>query len=164
MPPRPRRAEATAATLRADIAAGRYRPGERLPAEPELAGQLGVSRPTLREAFRLLDEEGLVRREHGSGTYVRERPALRNNLERNFGVTTLIESFGLEPGVAERSVGEEAADEEIAAALGVAPGTPLTTLRRVRTADGRRIIATVDRCVPEILGDDGWPDNGSLYA
>ena len=89
-----------------------------------------------------------MRREHGSGTYVRERPALRNNLERNFGVTSLIESFGLEPGVAERSVGEEPADEEIAAALGVAPGTPLTTLRRVRTADGRRIIATVDRCVP----------------
>ncbi len=164
MPPRPRRAEATAATLRADIAAGRYRPGERLPAEPDLAGQLGVSRPTLREAFRLLHEEGLVRREHGSGTYVRERPALRNNLERNFGVTSLIESFGLEPGVAERSVGEEPANEEIAAALGVAPGTPLTTLRRVRTADGRRIIATVDRCVPEFLGDEGWPENGSLYA
>ena len=39
-----------------------------------------------------------MRREHGSGTYVRERPALRNNLERNFGVTSLIESFGLEPG------------------------------------------------------------------
>ena len=131
MPPRPRRAEATAATLRAEIAAGRYRPGERLPAEPDLAGQLGVSRPTLREAFRLLHEEGLVRREHGSGTYVRERPALRNNLERNFGVTSLIESFGLEPGIAERSVGEEPANEEIAAALGVEPGTLLLAVDQV---------------------------------
>jgi GntR family transcriptional regulator len=164
MPARLRRAEATAAALRTEIETGRYRPGDRLPAEPELAGRLGVSRPTLREAFRLLHDEGLVRREHGSGTYVRERPAVRNNLERNFGVTALIEAFGRVPGVAERSEAVEAADAEVAAALGVQPGAPIATLRRVRTADGRRIIASVDRCRPEVLGDDGWPEEGSLYA
>jgi len=163
MPPRPRRAEATAAALRADIASGRYQPGDRLPSEPELAAQLGVSRPTLREAFRVLAEEGLLRREHGSGTYVRERPALATNLDRNFGVTTLIEAFGLTAGVAERSEGLEPADTVAAAALGVEVGTPLATLRRVRTADGRRIVASVDRCRADVLGDDGWPPSGSLY-
>ena len=49
------------------------------------------------------------------------------------------------------------------AALGVELGTPLQTLRRVRTADGRRIVASVDRCRPDVLGDDGWPEDGSLY-
>jgi len=46
------------------------RPGERLPSEPELAKQLGVSRPALREAMRIFEIRGLIQRKQGVGTHV----------------------------------------------------------------------------------------------
>jgi DNA-binding FadR family transcriptional regulator len=58
-------------TLLADIVRGTYGPGTRLPAERELARQLGASRPTLREALRRLGEWNLVEPRRGSGVVVR---------------------------------------------------------------------------------------------
>jgi GntR family transcriptional repressor for pyruvate dehydrogenase complex len=56
--------------LRSLLMSGRYAPGERLPAERDLAARLGVSRPTAREAIGHLAEAGLVQARRGSGTYV----------------------------------------------------------------------------------------------
>jgi len=64
------RAEQVAAVLRARIAKGFFRPGDRLP-EQEIVETLGVSRNTLREAFRLLGHENLVVQELNRGTFVR---------------------------------------------------------------------------------------------
>jgi GntR family transcriptional regulator, transcriptional repressor for pyruvate dehydrogenase complex len=60
-------------TILADIVRGAYPPGARLPAERELARQLGASRPTLREALRMLSEWQLVESRRGSGVVVRDR-------------------------------------------------------------------------------------------
>jgi DNA-binding FadR family transcriptional regulator len=57
------------------IEAGEYGPGERLPPERDLAKQLGVSRPSVREALIALEVEGYVEVRIGSGVYVVERPA-----------------------------------------------------------------------------------------
>jgi DNA-binding FadR family transcriptional regulator len=57
--------------LLADIVRGTYSAGSRLPAERELARQLGASRPTLREALRRLGEWNLVEPRRGSGVVVR---------------------------------------------------------------------------------------------
>jgi LacI family transcriptional regulator len=57
--------------LRADIAAGRYAAGARLPSEPQLVKQFGVSRPTVGLALLDLQNEGLIERRAGSGTYVK---------------------------------------------------------------------------------------------
>ncbi len=54
---------------------GEFGRGERLPAERELARQLGVSRPSVREALIALEVEGLVEVRMGSGIYVRLQPA-----------------------------------------------------------------------------------------
>jgi len=67
-----RRWEQIAAELRADITAGRFAPGMRLPNETQLAERFGVNRHTLRQAMRQLAHEGHVKVLHGSGTYVRE--------------------------------------------------------------------------------------------
>lgn len=56
--------------LRAAIQAGEWQVGERLPAERDLAKQLGVSRPSVREALIALEVEGFVEVRTGSGVYV----------------------------------------------------------------------------------------------
>jgi len=62
-------AEDVADSVRSAILAGSFEPGERL-VEARLAQQLGVSRGPLREAFKLLRAEGLVREEPHRGTFV----------------------------------------------------------------------------------------------
>lgn len=54
------RAEAIAREVRADILAGRYRPGERLPSERELAARVGANRGSAREALKILARQRLV--------------------------------------------------------------------------------------------------------
>ena len=56
----PKTSELIAAQLRRQIVRGAVRPGEKLPPETELMGQFGVSRPTIREAFRILETERLI--------------------------------------------------------------------------------------------------------
>jgi GntR family transcriptional repressor for pyruvate dehydrogenase complex len=68
---RPSLSESLADTLRKSILAGEYRPGDRLPPERQLAGQRGVGRGTVREAFRKLEQLGLVDIRHGGGVTVR---------------------------------------------------------------------------------------------
>lgn len=50
----------------------RFLPGEKLPNEIELSGELEISRTTLREAFRILAANGVVEIRRGLGTFVRE--------------------------------------------------------------------------------------------
>ena len=59
--------------LRSLISSGEFAPGSRLPAERDLAKQLGVSRPSVREALIALEVEGWVEVRTGSGVYVLER-------------------------------------------------------------------------------------------
>jgi GntR family phosphonate transport system transcriptional regulator len=59
-------------TLAAEIAAGQFRPGERLPTEAELARRFGVNRHTLRRAMAALADCGKIRIEQGRGSFVQE--------------------------------------------------------------------------------------------
>ena len=60
--------------LRTLIEEGEFAPGARLPSERDLANQLGISRPTIREALIALEVEGKVRIRVGSGVYVVDEP------------------------------------------------------------------------------------------
>jgi GntR family transcriptional regulator len=150
--------------LRTRILAGEWSPGERLPSEPELARLRTVSRSSMRAAITLLEEEGYVSRKHGSGTYVTHRPLLSSDLGRNFGVSSLIAMTGLSPGTVEETARAEPAPAAVAEALGVAVGEPVSVLRRVRTADGRRVVDSSDWCRIEHLGPEELPHGGSMYA
>lgn len=151
--------------LRGRILAGEHRPGDRLPSEPELAEGMGVSRATVRAAITLLEEERYLRREHGSGTFVTARPTLRNELGQNFGVTEMIERAGRLPATVDECAEVQPAGEEVAAALGLELGAPVSVLDRIRTSDGRPVVASTDWCriddlPPEELGATA---RGSLY-
>lgn len=58
--------------LRNRIQNGEYPPNTRIPTENELSVSMGVSRPTVRQALNLLEQEGRLTRVKGSGTYVTE--------------------------------------------------------------------------------------------
>jgi GntR family transcriptional repressor for pyruvate dehydrogenase complex len=68
------------------ITAQRIRPGEKLPNERDLAKTLGVSRPTIREAMRLMQHRGLIVRKPGGGTYLIQMgtEAVSESLDRYF--------------------------------------------------------------------------------
>ena len=63
-----------ASAIMESIASGRYKPGERLPSERDLAAFYKVSRPTIREAMIALEIRGLAQTRHGSGIYVSDKP------------------------------------------------------------------------------------------
>jgi len=136
------------------IRRGALPPGSQLPPEPELASELGVSRPTLREALRLLEDEGLVTRTPGAGTFIAARPRVSNNLADNFGVTDAIRAAGMEPGFEDASVGAEPASASEAERLGLRPGEDLVAIERVRTADGRPVVLSRDLIPAQLIGDD----------
>lgn len=69
----PRISDAVAASLERRILEGSLKPGDRLPPERELAIELGVSRPSLREAIQKLASKGMVQSRQGGGTYVTDR-------------------------------------------------------------------------------------------
>ena len=60
--------------VRTRIESGALRPGDRLPAERELAVHIGVSRPTVRAGLKALAAIGVVQSRHGSGTYIPDGP------------------------------------------------------------------------------------------
>ena len=136
--------------LRQAITRGTFRPGSQLPTEAELCEMLGVSRTVVREALRVLEDDGLVARRHGVGTFVRNHPILKN-LNFNFGITEMIESAGLKPGTSHLAIQTESADQEKAEQLRVPVGTPLITVERVRTADGRPVVYSLDTLTESLL-------------
>jgi GntR family transcriptional regulator len=164
--------ESRTATVREELAQridnGTWRPTERLPAEPELAASLGVSRATLREALRSLQEDGFVTRIRGAGTFVTFRPRLKNNLDVNFGVTDLIRSMGMRPGARGLRTSRRRVTPDEAAGLRVAPDMEVVCLERVRTADDRPVVFSIDVIPASLLEDHSRAldrlGQGSIYG
>ncbi|HEY3523892.1 MAG TPA: GntR family transcriptional regulator [Candidatus Limnocylindrales bacterium] len=152
--------------LRRLILGGEFPVGSKLPNEDRLCERFGVSRVTIREAVRALIDDGLVVRRHGSGTYVTRRPLLRNSLDRNFSYTDYLEASGVRPGRKLLGLRRVGADDEIAEILRLPPGESLVEVRRLRTADGRPAIYSIDRLAADLVGPgatDRTAMAGSLY-
>ena len=79
--------QTVAETLRHEIATGIYKDGDALLTEAELKDKYGVSRQTVRQAISLLENDGLVLRRRGSGTYVTHGPR-KHSGELSVGVIT----------------------------------------------------------------------------
>jgi GntR family transcriptional regulator len=162
---RKRLSSAVREELASRIASGRIPAGGRLPPEPDLAAELGVSRATLREALRSLEEDGMVSRARGAGTYATARPRARNNLDVNFGVTEAIGASGMVPGTTRCVVRSGAATAEEAEALDLEVGDTVLSIERIRTADGRPVVVSVDVVPSRLLGASAAEGlgNGSVY-
>ena len=135
------------------IDSGMLAAGSRLPSEPALATELGVSRATLREALRALETEGLVRRLWGAGTFVADGRRVTNSLDANFGVTDAIRAAGMQAGIEQGRKWTGPASASEAERLGVDPGQDVLVVERVRTADGRPVVFSRDILPGRIIGD-----------
>jgi GntR family transcriptional regulator, transcriptional repressor for pyruvate dehydrogenase complex len=114
-------AEIVVQHVRGLIERGELRPGDRLPAERELAVQLGVSRPSVRAGLRSLSAIGVLQTRHGAGTFITDGPPTLGSEPLSFLAAlhgfTRDEMFearrALEVGVAGLAA-ERANDEQIA--------------------------------------------------
>ena len=152
--------------LRRAVITGGYEPGSKLPNEDALADRFEVSRATVREAVRGLVEEGYLVRRQGSGTFVTGRPLLRNSLDTNFSYTAYLESTGVRAGRRILGLREVPADEVVAEQLRIDEGARVVELTRVRTADDRPAVFSIDRMPADVV--DAERDRkglgGSLYS
>jgi GntR family transcriptional regulator len=143
--PRPSLANQVMADLRQAIASGAFGTNGQLPSEPTLSQQLGVSRPTVREAIAVLEQEGLVIRRHGLGTFVMSAVVgLPNILNVNTGITDMIRAAGKDPATSQVVVETTVADERIARQLGIDRGMSVAVIKRIRTADDQPVALTRD--------------------
>ena len=132
--------------------------GARLPSEPFLAKQLSVSRATLREAMRMFETQGKIRRRQGSGTFViGQVPVMDTGLEVLESLETMASRLGLEVSVSDLQVEQVSADAEFASGLSVEQGTRLTRIRRVIREDGRPVAYLVDTLPEDFLKPSDLP-------
>ena len=107
-------------------------PGDQLPTEEELATRFEVSRTTLREGLRLLEQNGVVEVRHGTGRYVARLPVVERPITRLEGITELLRAMHYEVSDHVLSLSSGPATEEEATALQLPPGAEVIHLKRVR--------------------------------
>jgi len=123
--------------IREAVAAGALVPGDALPAERELATELGISRVTVRKALAGLVEAGLLTQRRGSGTYVAQPPRkVEQPLSRLTSFTEDMRTRGFVPTVRVLSRAVTPPSPEEAMVLGLKLGDRVSRLSRLRLADG----------------------------
>lgn len=135
------------------LAGGRYRQGDRLPPEHEVATMLGVSRGTLRSALHRLEERGEIVRRQGSGTFVGRSAvpaALGERLERLEPYSSLAERRGLTLSSVDLHIERRAVGAEVGEALGLAPIAPAVTIARTLAANDAPVAVMFDVVHPKV--------------
>lgn len=155
--------------LREQILSGQLAPGAKLVAEAELAKHLSISRPSLREAIRILGREGLILVKHGVGTFVstNTKPML-GSLELMRSITDLVRDAGGEPICRDLSISLIKVSVRITEELELADDTQVGLIVRVRLIDDTPFIVAKEY----VVLDDGQRNfdrltkfkGGSLYA
>ncbi len=150
--------------LLGELLDGTYPSGVKLPNEDELAERSGVSRATVREAVGGLVEAGYLTRRHGSGTFVAGTLPRRHALDASVSYTSMIREAGMAPGLVVLDQSEHEATAEEAELLQVPKGEPLLNVERIRTADGRPVVYSVDRLPRRFAPGNPSELDASLYS
>lgn len=131
---------AIARTLRAELAAGHYRPGDRLPTEAELAVRFGVNRHTVRHALAVLAEAGLVHPRRGAGVFVAARPT-EYPLGQRVRFHQNVLAAGQVPSRRITRTETRPADADEAQTLRLRAGDPVLVVEGISLADGQPLAA-----------------------
>lgn len=116
---------------------GSWLDGEALPGERELAEKYGVKRSSVKYAFKSLEEQGMVYRIRGKGTFIRkkrEHPMDMNGaaVQGNKGISALVRSYGIKISNAVLVCGVIEGNRFLESRLGLEQGEPVYALHRVR--------------------------------
>lgn len=154
-----------ATTLRSEIGAGHYRPGDKLPTEAELSARFGVNRHTVRHALASLVEADIVHSRRGAGVFVIARPT-QYPLGRRVRFHQTIAASGQVPSRRFNRIETRPADADEAGALAFRQGQLVHVVEGVSLVDDQPV--SVFRSVfpaarfpalPEVL-----PQLGSITA
>jgi GntR family transcriptional regulator len=164
--------------FRSAIARGELHQGDQLPSEAQLMQYYGVARMTIRNAMKLLQDEGLVVAEHGRGVYVRSRPpvkrlasdrfARRHRKEGKAAFITEAEQVGGSPQVDMINVHEDRPPAEIADRLKLPDEASVVIRSRRYLLDGRPVETAVSYIPGDIASGTPIaspnPGPGGIYA
>lgn len=141
------------------------RPGDALPTEPELEKSFRVSRITIRRAIDELVAEGLVVRQQGRGTFVRE-PQITHDLMHLLSWTTSMRQAGYEPQTLKCEIDTIVPSRQLSAMLNMGLGQRVLRVRRVRGTSNEPVCLMTNYLPESLLPNlaaDGLKDD-SVYA
>jgi DNA-binding GntR family transcriptional regulator len=127
------------------ILSGEIAPGERIANEIALAADLGLSRPTMRQAIQVLVDKGMLVRKRGVGTQV-----VRGKIRRSVELTSLFDDLsaaGQKPRTQVVAVGKVPADEDVSRELQLDVGEDVWSLERIRYV-GAQPLALMHNFIP----------------
>ena len=141
------------ASLLEELRTGRYARADRLPAEVDLAAELGVSRTVIRDALSEMERAGYVERVRGIGTVVnRAVLSLRSRLDQKLEYYPLIRRFGSYPHADGIQVFPIRAGEELARDLEIEPGDDVICIKMRILADTSAVIYSIDYLPRALFG------------
>lgn len=138
--------------LETAIGDGALPPGALLGNEIDLAGRLGVSRPTVRQAIQSLVDQGLLVRRRGIGTQV-----VHSRVRRPLELSSLYDDLaaaGQRPATRVLADRTEPAGPAVAGALGLPEGTEVRYLERLRSAHGEPLAYLRNHLPARLIGPD----------
>lgn len=124
---------------------------EKLPAEEKLAEHFSVSRLTIRQSLKRLEEEGIISRRAGVGTWLAKEIKLPQD-HRLTGPIEAFSAFGISISAKTIHAGPSPASEEVADKLQVPAGTTVFEVHRLRSADGAPLL-WLETYMPIDLGE-----------
>lgn len=138
------------------------KPGDKLPTEAQLTQRFKISRPALREALKLLEQDDVIYVEHGRGRFVSALSAVQvdrpitvfesvTDMARHYGYTTVNKVL---------SISEETPDTRVADSLHLSPADRVIRIERIRLHDDEPILYCIDyvprSIIPAKLYDLDW--------
>jgi GntR family transcriptional regulator len=141
-------------------------PGDKLPTEAQLTQRFRISRPALREALKLLEQDDIIYVEHGRGRFVSAMSAVQVDRPITVfeSVTAMAGHYGYKPINKVLSISEESPPAEVAEALRLGNEARVIRIERLRLHGDEPILYCIDyvprTIIPAKLYDIDW--SGSL--
>lgn len=129
--------------------------GQKLPSEPKLAKELGVSRATLREAMRTFETEGLIRRQQGVGTFVvHPSQVIETGLEVLESIESMAKRLNLKVSMGELSIEQRNANDIEAHKLQIEKDEEVVVFSRTIEIENRPSAYLIDVLPVNVMGED----------